>query len=167
MSALAQPSSGESKATLDKPLEHLLACHQRILERMSMLERATAAAGEKPEESAELIAKVLRFLDSNGAWHTEDEENSVFPRLAGKVGEDEVAYLNELTRQHEDLDAALDRFKAERSQANAAALADGYRKHIAFEESRLGGIIKRVLSEEEFAAVSVEMKQRRGIESAC
>lgn len=27
----------------------------------------------------------LRFLDTNGAWQTEDEERSIFRRFAGKV----------------------------------------------------------------------------------
>jgi hemerythrin-like domain-containing protein len=151
---------------LDQPLDHLLACHRRILDRLDVLERACAALAEKPEEAQSTIAKCLRFLESNGAWHTQDEERSLFPRLTGRLTSEEQTYLAELQRQHEQVEALFSRVRSaplEGLPRLVPGLAEAYRAHIDFEERHLIGIARRLLSGEDLAAIAAEMKTRRGL----
>jgi len=71
-------TAGES-TTLDAPLEHLMACHRRIEERLATLERAGAALESRRDEALGAIRAAFAFMDSNGAIHTRDEEESLFP----------------------------------------------------------------------------------------
>ena len=64
------------------PIEHLLACHRRIEDRLAILERAGEHLEDRPEESLLAISNSLRFLDTSGVLHTVDEEESVFPGFA-------------------------------------------------------------------------------------
>ena len=61
--------------TLDSPVEHLLACHRRIEQKLETLARAVEANHD------EALARVFHFFDTNGLLHTQDEEESIFPRL--------------------------------------------------------------------------------------
>ncbi len=164
-SQLRSPSA--ESATLDQPLEHLLACHRRIEQRLDSLLRAAHAIESRPEEARTAIANVLRFLSSSGAWHTEDEERSLFPRLRarGLTGEDD-AYLRELESQHHRVEALVERLR-DAAPDGFAALADetarAYRDHIAFEEARLIGVARTALTAADLAEISGEMKSRRGI----
>lgn len=153
-------------ATLDRPLQHLLACHRRIEQRLETLLRAASAIESDPEEARRAIANVLRFLTTNGVWHTEDEELSLFPRLrAHGLATEDDGFLRELEAQHERVESVVERLR-EATPAELAARAQdavrSYREHIAFEESRLLEVA-HALSEADLAAISAEMKARRGL----
>lgn len=163
LSACATP-----EATLDQPVEHVRACHRRIEQRVEALERASANLGSQPEEARAVIAKSLRFLETNGAWHTEDEERSLFPRLLAKIAPRDRDFLAELGAQHERVEALVERLRAmplddPGFEAAAADVAQAYREHIAFEETRLLDVAREALSAAEIAEVAAEMKARRGL----
>ncbi len=90
-----KPEMG-AKATLDRPLDHLVACHRRIEERLEILERAAVHLGDRRDEAMETIENCFRFLDSNGMWHTADEEESIFPRLQGRLNQTDAQFLRSL-----------------------------------------------------------------------
>jgi hemerythrin-like domain-containing protein len=176
---LCAPRASSEKQTLDRPLDHLVACHRRIEERLATLERVTPHWQSRKAEVLDAVRNCLRFFDTNGAWHTEDEEQSIFPRFAGQLNEDEQEYLAELARQHDVAEGAYEDVKrviaSLESQAeisdeaigtyNAAVtrLAALYRAHIASEDSRLVAIGTRVLGEDSLRQISREMKRRRGL----
>jgi hypothetical protein len=62
---------GQRPATIDRPIEHLTACHRRIEDCLATLERAgewLASEDQKRKtEAMQAIAAALRFLDSSGA----------------------------------------------------------------------------------------------------
>jgi len=149
--ALLGGASGQT--TLDHPLEHLMACHRRIEERLATLERATEA-----------LDKALHFLETTGATHTEDEEESLFPRLRRRLGQEDTAFLAQLEMQHIRADALNVDIKraAETLRARVGQFVALYREHIADEDSRLQTIAKDSLNEEDLASIATEMKQRRG-----
>ena len=155
-------------ATLDQPIEHLFACHRRIEQRLETLERATGALATDHEEALAVIGRVMHFLETNGAWHTEDEEVSFFPRLRPLLDAAAVGYLGELEAQHDLVEAAVAvlglAMRSDDGIADAARkVAAAYRAHIQFEESRLLGLARAALGQSQLEAISAEMKQRRGL----
>lgn len=164
-------------STIDQPLEHLTACHGRIEERLQVLERAGQHLETRAAEALEAVDGCFRYFESSGVAHTEDEEHSVFPRLRPHLSPEELAEIEMLERQHREADALYSELKdiAARLKQNAAApglaeryrsvverFAALYRSHIAFEDRELIRVARRDLDSAELAAISEEMKQRRG-----
>ncbi len=162
--------------TLDQPLEHLLACHRRIEQRLAVLKRAAEHLEDQPAEALEAIRNCFRFLDSNGQWHTADEEESIFPRLRGRIEKQQEAFLSTLESDHQKVERVYRDLKDHLAatpppplSADAAALAqnlvaqlcDLYRKHIATEDATLIAIARTALDDAQLAAISREMKARR------
>jgi len=143
-------------ATLDRPLDHLMACHRRIEDRLATLEGASEA-----------LEGALRFLDTNGALHTEDEEESLFPRLRRRLNPAELAFVEGLEAQHIRADALNVDIKraAETLRARIGQFVALYREHIAVEDSTLQSLAKEKLSKEDLAGIAKEMKRRRGREA--
>jgi hemerythrin-like domain-containing protein len=179
---LRGPQCQPEGATLDRPLDHLLACHRRIEDRLQILERAANHLESQPREALEAIVSCFRFFDSNGAWHTADEEASIFPRLQARLTTAELAYLEQLEWQHREADALYTELKnlaaeleATTSPGNASAdlaarfrsglgrLSELYRSHIASEDRTLIPLGNRILAGTELREISREMKVRRGL----
>lgn len=152
-----------------------MACHRRIEERLATLERAGTALGERREEALAAIRSAFAFLDSSGAVHTRDEEDSLFPRLRGRMTEQESAMVEELEEDHLEaerryrhLQSIVHRLESgEEASAEyaheAAALGSLHRKHIEAEDTKLAEIARRELTGEQLAAIADEMKRRRGL----
>ncbi|MCW5979641.1 MAG: hemerythrin domain-containing protein [Bryobacteraceae bacterium] len=170
---------GQASVTLDQPLEHLVACHRRIEERLEILERAANYLLDRREEALEAIENCFRFLDSNGVWHTADEEESVFPRLRGKVKEQEDRFLRELEADHREVEGVYEEVKARCRVLSEVVplkaedvgsfvevvrrLCRLYRAHIAAENDQLISVARGVLDAAQLSAISREMKARRGL----
>lgn len=177
---LVAPVQFAEKATLDYPLEHLTACHRRIEERLATLERVIPHFADKREEALAAIASAMRFFDTNGNWHTADEEESLFPRIASGLNEEESALVAKLEAQHQEAEAIFARLRAvvaklkeenpcsqQRIKEYAelcGTLCAIYREHIQVEDSRIPAIGRRILSPRELDLISQEMKLRRGLQ---
>jgi hemerythrin-like domain-containing protein len=174
----AKQRGPQEQATLDRPLDHLLACHRRIEERLEILERAAAHLESRPMEALEALAACLRFFDSNGVRHTADEEESLFPRLRDRLTAEQLAYLDQLEQQHRKADrlyselnllvrellgGPADAGLAERFRAVVIDLAQLYRSHIASEDQTFLPLARGVLSADQLREISREMKSRRGL----
>jgi hemerythrin-like domain-containing protein len=156
--------------SFDDPVAFLTACHRRLLERLTALERAAAVPGA----ALDVLAEFVRHFDGAGVRHTDDEEASVFPRLAGAgLGE----LLAALEAEHRAAEAVylaartcVNRLLAAPELAaaigpelavHAAALAAMYREHIRREEAELFPAIS-ALPPAELRAIGIEMRLRRG-----
>ncbi|MBM3738116.1 MAG: hypothetical protein FJW39_20230 [Acidobacteria bacterium] len=162
------PSCQPEPASLDQPVEHLLACHRRIEQRLETLERACLAVADRPGEAGAAVENVLRFLETNGAWHTEDEEVSILPRLGPHLGGEDREFIGELRGQHKRIEHEVSLLRSmpvteEGFAQLVTRVCASYREHIRFEESRLPDLARRHLSAEDLAAVSGEMKRRRSL----
>jgi len=167
----------KERQTLDEPLRHLTACHRRIEERLDTLERVTPHWELRPDDALAAVRSAFRFFATNGVWHTEDEERSIFPRMRERLNNDEREYLAELERQHDGAEAAygelcsiVAEFHEPASkewiasyEGAARKLARLYREHIASEDTRLVEIGTRILGEAELQSIAAEMKERRGL----
>jgi hemerythrin-like domain-containing protein len=168
---------GQTPATIDTPVEHLMACHRRIEDRLATLERAADhLRGDKPA-ALEAIRKIILFLDSSGALHTRDEEESLFPRLRPHLTPEELHYLDGLEEQHRAAESVFTELKAVAEELAAAAdhsiswesryrelasrLSALYRPHILSEDEVLTRLALRTLTGAQIKAIAQEMKDRR------
>src|SRR2546425_5836243 len=99
--ASKQPGPG-----FDQPLEMLEACHERIQAQLAALERLgphleTQGCDAEAKSAAQAV---LRYFDTSGAFHHQDEDQDLFPafrtRAAGGGRADVTAALDELEREH-------------------------------------------------------------------
>jgi hemerythrin-like domain-containing protein len=169
-----QPS-GVAPASPEQPLEHLAACHRRIENQLAVLRRAGEHFQDRPAEALEAINSSLRFFNISGRLHTEDEEESLFPRIVGKVAEEEAKYLQDLEEQHRRVDhlweelqnviaqlreqITLDRIAWYRTLA--AELSERYQAHIQSEDTVLTEIARRTLQTADLEQIRDEMRARR------
>lgn len=168
---------GQANATIDTPVEHLVACHRRIEDRLATLERASGHLSVRRNEALEAIRKSIAFLNSSGAQHTMDEEASVFPRLRPSLSPEDLHYLDSLEGQHREAESVFAQLKEVVEQMTvapeasaaldlryselAARLASLYRPHIQSEDEILTRLARQKLSPDDLRAISVEMRERR------
>ncbi|MEP7364946.1 MAG: hemerythrin domain-containing protein [Acidobacteriota bacterium] len=172
----AQSTAG---ATLDQPLDHLSACHRRIEQRLDTLERVVPVLWERREEALQALHNAFAFLDGNGVLHTEDEEASLFPRLQPKLQAGQAAFVASLEADHQAAHKLYAALRDVVAKIEAAPLFDAslaaeyetlvsrfcalYRRHIQAEDSQLIDISRALLTDEELAQISSEMKARRAL----
>ncbi|MDE3197427.1 MAG: hemerythrin domain-containing protein [Acidobacteriota bacterium] len=162
---------GVQSTTIDTPIEHLVACHRRIEQRLDTL---VAAADRFPSDRASAMAaieKSLHFLDTNGVLHTEDEEVSLFPRLRPRLRDFEKTFVDSLEDQHQEAERIYTELKTlaadlsaetlSRYRERAEVLRALYRKHIQSEDEILTALARRTLTGDEIREVSREMRARR------
>ena len=91
---------GAPAAAIDSPIDHLMACHRRIEQRLDTMFNAAGLLETDRAGALAAIQNSIRFMDTSGERHTEDEEASLFPRLRQKLSSEEIAFLDSLEDQH-------------------------------------------------------------------
>ena len=95
----AKPDSG-----FDDPIGMLKDCHRRIEHFLHILcvvvERAGGRAMTDEEKAA--VQSALHYFHLGGERHTEDEEESLFPRLRAEAAAEALQKLNGLENDHRD-----------------------------------------------------------------
>lgn len=156
--------------SLSQPLDHLSACHRRIEERLDLFVRAGDAYESTPGEAVEAMQSACRFMDLSGELHTKDEKQSLFPRLAGHLNEEETQFVEGLEEDHRQAEALYTHLKEaiaglpgslQEYQRIAREMRSLYAAHIAAEDERLIALGRRTLTAGELAEVSAEMRARR------
>ena len=171
----------------DQPLGLLSDCHRRIenfldvmirvLERSQQAGRAALAPDER-----EALEAALRYFDVAAPRHTQDEEDSLFPRLRASADPDAraaLARVASLEADHRHADAmhaeakALSRrwldagplapAESQRLAEVLRALREMYTRHILLEDSELFPLAARVLDQQQLLEIGREMAQRRGL----
>jgi hemerythrin-like domain-containing protein len=173
---------GQTQATFADPIGLLKDCHRRIerfLETLLRIAEERGAATLSPEERRSLEGALNYFRDA-APRHTEDEEDSLFPRLMEHAAAGDpvaLALIAELEDGHEHANAAhveIDRLgrrwllhgslpgpDAARLTAVLRDLRVFYERHIATEDNELFPFAGRMLDAAELAAVGSEMRARR------
>lgn len=162
--------------SLDEPLEMLEACHDRIEAQLQTLERLLQ---HLPEHGADLQAQqaaqaILRYFDSAGPHHHEDEEDNLFPLLIERSGEEAAVcvLVRDLLADHVLMAEALAEVRSQLlpiAEGKAAALEENavslltsrYRQHIARENAKLIPLARRLLCAEDILSLSQAMTARR------
>jgi hemerythrin-like domain-containing protein len=163
--------------SFDEPLEMLAACHERIEEKLQVLERLAPHLEKNgcDAEAQSAAHSVLRYFDTSGVWHHQDEDDDFFPILrtrAAARGRPEIAAaVEELEREHETMDSQWRRLR-ERLLAitegeprldpeEVARFAWLYRRHMDREMAALHPFAREALDAEELAALGARMAARR------
>jgi pyridoxamine 5'-phosphate oxidase len=160
--------------SFDQPLEMLAACHERIEAQLATLERLAPHVAEKrwDAEAKAAAQAVLRYFDTSGRLHHQDEDHDLFPLLRAKAasaGRVEIAAaIDELEREH----ATMDRQWASlREKLKGTAKLDGeevsrfawlYRRHMDREGAAVLPFAREALAPAERAELGSRMAARRG-----
>ena len=163
----------------DEALQKLVGCHGRIQEQIATLEKlvphlARAGCDQAAQEAARAV---MRYFDSAGAHHHQDEEEDLFPLLRRYAGErgraDVLGALDNLALEHRTMDEVWARIRARLAEIaearsprldieQVAHFAWLYRRHIMREEALAFGFAAEVLAPAERAALGARMAHRRG-----
>lgn len=165
--------------SFDEPLEMLEACHERIEAQLRTLERLPEHLARHGADAAaqEAARAVMRYFDTAGVHHHEDEERDLFPVLraaAARAGRRDVgAGMDELEREHESMRGLYQRLRAqlENLSARSAALLEDeaakfarlYRRHMHTEAELIFPFARETLGQETRVALGSRMAARRGV----
>lgn len=169
------------------PLGLLSDCHRRIEKFLGILivvaDRSCGRALSVEERDA--LTAALRYFREAAPRHTQDEEESLFPRMRAASGPSAaearaaLRKVEDLERQH--LDAAawhhevdllgerwlshgtLNQQDAERLRDLLATLRTLYQEHIAVEDAEIFPAAARALSRSDLDEMGREMARRRGL----
>jgi hemerythrin-like domain-containing protein len=167
-------------ADFDHPLEMLAACHDRIAMQCETLARLTEHVAKHgcDAQAQQAASNVMRYFDSAGRHHHEDEELDLLPRLvAAATGQnaERVALLAEkIRREHAEMRRDWERLRealesiAHGGNAGLDAILVSrfcavYRAHMALEEANLIPLAALLLDRGELAALGRDMAARRGV----
>ena len=163
--------------SFDEPLEMLAACHERIEEKLALLERLAPHLETKgcDAEAKSAAQSVLRYFDTSGVFHHQDEDDDLFPLLrvrAAARGRPEIAAaIEELEREHETMDSQWRRLRQ-----RLLAIAEGeprldreevarfawlYRRHMDRETAAVLPFAREALEAADRAALGERMAARR------
>lgn len=161
---------GAAPERIDSPVDHLIACHRRIEQRFDTISRALTRLDADPDAALSAIANSIRFLDTSGALHTRDEEDSLFPRILPRLSSAERDFIASLRSEHDRADLLFAEVKrrapslpehADEFARAAEELTALYTAHIQAEDSTLMELARRLLTSDESAAIAHEMRKRR------
>ena len=167
----------EPAPSFDEPLEMLAACHERIEAQLGTLERLVPHLAKNgcDAQARSAAQAVLRYFDTAGMLHHQDEDRDLFPllraRAAARGRAAIAAAVEELEREHGTIEsqwrrlrrrllavgegeAALDREEVER-------FAWLQRRHIERETSALLPFAREALELAERAELGRRMAARR------
>ncbi len=174
-------ASAEAAPTFDHPLEMLHACHGKIKKQLDTLQKIAAHLPKHgcDQQVQQAAQGILRYFDTAGQFHHQDEEENLFPTLlALNVPEkDEVKTLvDRLLAQHvvmfsawSDMRAVLVKLaegvNAPIPEGMIERLTGSYTPHIHLEETELLPLSARLLSPQQLMEVGKKMAERRGTKS--
>ena len=167
---------GAAAPGFDDPLEMLEACHGRIRAQCGTLQKLQQylplhGCDGQARQAAQAI---LRYFDTAGQHHHEDEENDLFPALRGTMNVEAGELVGRLLQEHRGMEAAWQRLRSlllavadgRSDLLDAGAAADFiavYDRHIELENGRLLPLAASLLSATQLEAIGRSMAARRGV----
>ena len=171
-------TSGETAPSFDHPLEMLHACHGKIQQQLDTLQKLAAhlpvhGCDQQVQQAAQGI---LRYFDTAGQFHHQDEEENLFPTLLALSTPEKArvkALVERLLAQHtvmfatwSDVRAVLvklaEGINTPLPEALVERLAGSYLPHIELEETELLTLSARLLSSQQIMEIGKSMAERRG-----
>ena len=174
------PGFSAPAAGPESPLEMLAACHERIRHQCATLLRlplhlATHGADEEARAAA---AQVMRYFDTSGKQHHQDEEEDLFPALIESMAGSDAVCLRDITQallaDHHVLETGwvalrdglmkiVNGGNALISTSDVETWVAHYEQHIQREEDVLLPMAARLLSEAALEHIGRAMCARRGL----
>ncbi|MDO8350156.1 MAG: hemerythrin domain-containing protein [Gallionella sp.] len=170
--------SGATAPSFDHPLEMLRACHGKILRQCDTLQKLAEHLERKgcDQQVQQAAQGILRYFDTAGQFHHQDEEQDLFPALRAAAGADNLtlsALLERLLAEHVFMLAAWEALQPvllKLAQGNQAMLTAElsenfiarYTDHIAIENAELLPLAARLLDLQQMELIGRRMAERRG-----
>lgn len=162
--------------TFDDPLEMLRACHGRIEAQCVTLIRLGEHLSKQgcDEQAVQAARAILRYFDTAGQHHHQDEELDLFPQLIATHDPTVTALITRLLQEHQHMEAAWKNLRplllaiAEDHKASldmhiARHFIDVYASHIETENGTLLPLAQTLLNAEQLRAIGRNMAERRGV----
>jgi hemerythrin-like domain-containing protein len=180
---MAVQLGSKGQADFSQPIELMVDCHRRIEHFLGVLERVLEQCpGGLDDTARRALDASLRYFREAAPRHSEDEEESLLPRLRG-LGRAELREVlasaerverehRRAERLHERVEACgrvwleggeLDKARRDAMRADLGALRELYVGHIEFEEERLFPAAAGALDEGALASMGREMAARRRV----
>lgn len=167
-------------ADFDHPLEMLTACHGRIEAQCETLRRLAAHLPVHgcDAQAQQAASNVMRYFDSAGRHHREDEEQDLFPAMTaaahGENAERIALLVSHLAHEHDELektwlglrDALENIAHGENAPLDALEVnrfCGMYHAHMAMEEANLFPLAELLLGAGTIAGLGKAMAKRRGV----
>lgn len=165
------------------PIGLLSDCHRRIEMFLGSLQRlAQVIDSPLPSDELSALETALYYFHDTAPKHTQDEEQSLFPRLR-QIDHPEIknplSTLETLEKDHRHADILhaevhvlglqclkrghLPLAEADRFRKAIRDLATTYAEHIQIEDSVVFPAAQRVLSDSQKSVIAREMASRRGL----
>lgn len=170
---LLQPTPAPS---FDDPLAMLRACHGRIQAQCATLKKLQTWLPEHgcDSQAQQAAQAVLRYFDTAGQYHHEDEEQDLFPRLRATQHPAVLALTDRLLQEHQGMAAAWQHLRpalVALTETRTTTLDDdtvatfitAYASHIETENGELLPLAAQLLPPADLAAIGASMAQRRGV----
>jgi len=172
----------QAVADFDHPLQMLNACHDRIRTQCETLRKLAVHLPVHgcDAEAQRAASNVMRYFDSAGRHHREDEEENLFPFLMAAAQEQNADRLSKLVdqlhREHHELEQAWLKVRetlepiaygenTPLDELEVGRFCGMYHAHMAIEDVNLIPLAQLLLSDEALAALGRSMAARRGINS--
>lgn len=165
------------RTTPEDAVDLLLACHVRIRHFSALAVRLIGAAAAPADEIAEAAGQAHRYFAHALPLHSQDEDQSLRPRLERHAGGEVLAAADLMTRQHEEIGSLLAELLPlwERIAADPGRLADLssaaaapatrleqlLRAHLGLEEETIFPALRRDVPPADMAEILAEMRARR------
>lgn len=173
--ATGLPGANIPAPTFDDPLGMLAACHERIAAQCELLEKLTRHVSTHggDEQAIQAARNVLRYFDTAGQHHHQDEELDLFPQLLSSADPAAATLISQILAEHRTLEenwqALRPRLLALAEAASAQLDAQivtrfnaGYAAHIALENAELLPLAERLLDAAQRETLGRHMAARRG-----
>lgn len=162
--------------TFDAPLEMLRACHGRIEAQCLTLTRLGEHLSKQgcDEQAVQAARAILRYFDTAGQYHHQDEELDLFPRLIATHDQTVTALVTRLLQEHHGLEAAWKNLRPllvtlieSRSHSLDPHIVehfiDVYARHIETENGSLLPLAATLLNSDQLRLIGRHMAARRGV----
>jgi len=156
----------QAVADFDHPLQMLAACHDRIRMQCETLRKLAAhlPAHGCDAQAQQAASNVMRYFDSAGRHHREDEEEDLFPLMIAAAQEQNAERLtllvDQLHREHHELEQAWLKLRenleliahgehAPLDELEVGRFCGMYQVHVVAEEANLFPIAEKILTSEQ------------------
>ena len=169
-------TSNPAAPTFDTPLDMLRACHDRIMDQCTTLQKLLQYL---PRQGCDIQAQqaaqaILRYFNTAGQLHHQDEEIDLFPLLQAIHNAEADTLIKRLLDEHQAMDALWLRLQPQLqgiAEGNStllenslvAAFSLAYGHHIVLENTQLLPLSAQLLSQQQLNEVGNNMAARRGI----
>jgi pyridoxamine 5'-phosphate oxidase len=156
----------------------LHACHGKIQRQLGTLQKLAAHLPEHgcDQQAQQAAQSILRYFDTSGQFHHQDEEENLFPTLLALDIPDKAQVkklIERLLGQHVVMFAAWDETRAvlvklaegintPLPEELTGKLINTYTRHIYFEETELLPLAAHLLSPGQIVELGRSMAERRG-----